>query len=150
MFCDKIEKLMNYAPMMPDLGVIAGFIDGNDVASLAPGRYEINDCVFVNVEEYAPGENSLFEAHRDYIDLQLLVTGDEEIDVIHIDDALAEKDYDASIDAGFYREKDGASIAKLFLYPGSFAVFEPRDPHRPGVKFSADKVKKLIFKIKVR
>ena len=150
MIFDKIENVMRYAPMIPDLAVIAGFIDGNDVASIAPGSYEINDSVFVNVEEYAPGDNALFEAHREYIDLQYLVAGNEEIDFINIDDALTEREYDASIDAGFYREKDGVSVGKLYIYPGSFAVFEPRDLHRPGMKFRSDNAKKLIFKIKVK
>ena len=141
---------MNYVSLIPDIAVIAGFIDGNDVSSIAPGHYEINDSVFVNVEEYAPGDNKIFEAHRDYIDLQYLVEGDEEIDVIHFDDAVCEKEYDSAIDAGFYVEKPGTSIARLYPYSGSFAIFEPRDPHRPGVKYKADKVKKLIFKIKVK
>ena len=149
MFCDKMENIMKYAAIMPQLGVIAGFMEGSDLLSLAPGRYEINESVFVNVEEYAPGENQVFEAHREYIDLQYIVSGNEEMDFIHLEDAVPYKDYDPAIDAAFYHAGEEAGVGKLFLCSGSFAVFWPEDPHRPGVKYTAEKVKKLIFKIKV-
>ena len=149
MISDKIENLNRYAAAIPALGAVAGFLAKNDAASLAPGRHEVADGVFVNVEEYAPGDNSLFEAHREYIDLQYLVAGDEEIDVINLGDGVPEKEYSPEIDASFCRESADAPIAKLFVFAGSFAIFEPRDAHRPGMKYRADHVKKLIFKIKV-
>lgn len=150
MICDRIENLSRYEGICPAFGEIAAFLAENDAAALLPGSYEISDSVFVNVEEYTPGDNTLFEAHRVYTDLQYLVSGDEEIDFIHMDDGVAEREYNPEIDAGFYRAADDATIGRLYMNSGSFAVFEPQDPHRPGVKNRAEKVKKLIFKIKVK
>jgi YhcH/YjgK/YiaL family protein len=150
MICDKIEKLNHYAAFCPDFAAISEYLSKNDAASLKPGRYEINDDVFVNVEEYAPGDNSVYEFHRDRIDVQYLVTGDEEILCAPLSDVVTEKEYDAGIDAGFGKEKKDASVFILHMRSGTFAVFEPDDAHCPGRKLDAGFVKKLIFKIKVR
>ena len=150
MICDRIENLAHYKAQCPDIEAIAAFLAANDAASLAPGSYEINDDVFVNVEEYAPGDNELYEAHRDRTDLQYLVAGDEEIACIAISDGETYKDYDPSIDAGFYKEAEGAAVFRLYMQAGAFAIFEPHDLHSPGRKYKADHAKKLIFKIKVR
>ena len=150
MICDKIENLAHYEPLCPHVNAVADFLGSHDAAVLAPGSYKINDDVFVNVEEYAPGENALFEAHRAYIDLQYLVSGDEEIAVIPIADGVIEKEYDSAIDAAFYKPEEDAAQFKLYFQAGAFAIFEPHDPHSPGRKYRSDKVKKLIFKIKVK
>ena len=150
MICDRIENLAHYKPLCPHLDDVTSFLSENDAASLAPGHYDINDELFVNVEEYAPGDNALFEAHRAYIDLQYLFVGDEETAVIPIADGVTEKEYDSAIDAAFYTSADDASEFKLFMRAGTFAIFEPHDLHSPCRKYRADKVKKLIFKIKVR
>ena len=150
MICDRIENLIHYNMHAPYVKEIASYLSKTDVAALAPGHYEINDDMFVNVEEYAPGDNSLFEAHRAYIDLQFLVEGDEEIACVPLADCVVEKDYDEAIDAGFYKPSENAPEFKLFVRAGTFAVFEPRDAHSPGRKYKAGHAKKLIFKIKVQ
>lgn len=149
MICDRIENLTHYRTVCKGIDEIASFLAVNDVSSLAPGSYDVCDGVFVNVEEYAPGANDLFEAHREYIDLQYLVSGDEEIACIPLSDAVLEKEYDPSIEAAFYKPCADAAVFRLFMKSGTFAVFEPSDPHSPGRKGRAEKVKKLIFKIKI-
>lgn len=149
MICDKIENLAHYEGICPVFADIAAFLSANDASALAPGSYEINDRVFVNVQDYAPGNNTLFEFHRKYTDLQYIALGDEQIDFIHSGDGCLEREYNEEIDAGFLSAADGVSVGKLFLNEGSFALFEPHDPHCPGVKGRSEKVKKLIFKIRV-
>lgn len=150
MICDRIENLAKYDAYAPYIARICDYLSKNDAALLTVGRHDICEDIFVNVEGYAPGENALFEAHRDYIDLQYLVAGDEEIACAPISDCVLEKEYDGAIDAGFYKVvPDGAEI-RIFMKAGVFAIFEPRDPHSPGRKYKADHVKKLIFKIKVK
>lgn len=96
-----------------------------------------------------PERIPLFEFHRKFTDLQYIVSGDEEIDFIHIDDAVPEKAYDSESDAGFCRAAEDATVGRLWLHAGSFAVFEPQDAHSPGIKHKAENVRKIIFKIKV-
>ena len=150
MICDKIENLAHYEKQCPYIKDIFAFLSEHDAAALAPGRHVINDDMFVGVDEYAPGENAIFEAHRAYIDVQYLISGDEEIAVVPISDGLLNKEYDSDLDAAFYMPAENAAEFKLFMKAGTFAVFEPHDLHSPGRKYRADYVKKLIFKIKVR
>lgn len=73
MIADRIENLGKYESYEPELGAVRAFLLENDPETLAPGRYEINGNVFVNVVAYAPGEAGGFEAHREYSDLQYVV-----------------------------------------------------------------------------
>ena len=43
------------------------------------GRYELSDGAYVNVSTYktAPKEEKAFEAHRKYIDIQMILSGNE-------------------------------------------------------------------------
>ena len=74
MIADRIENLGKYESYEPELGAVRAFLLENDPETLAPGRYEINGNVFVNVVAYAPGEAGGFEVHREYSDLQYVVS----------------------------------------------------------------------------
>ena len=150
MICDKIENLAHYGFMGTYIGEIVKYLSETDISLLPLGEHHINDGMFVGVDEYAPGEKDVYEAHHQYIDVQYLVSGDEEIDCVPIADCVLEKEYDSKIDAAFYKAAADAPVFKLCIQPGSFAIFEPSDCHRPGMKYRADKVRKLIFKVKVR
>ncbi len=148
MIADRIENLKKYAPYMDAVRDVADFLEKNDAWSLEAGRYEISDRVFVNVQVYTPSGNEVFEAHRKYTDLQYIAAGGEEIDYMPIADGSGAGEYVEEYDCLVYRETTG-TIGKLFLSEGSFAIFEPGDPHRPGMKWKDGEVRKLIFKIKV-
>lgn len=52
------------------------------------GRYDFENEVYINVEKYEPvsfGEKE-FEAHRDYVDVQILLKGKENIFVADVED----------------------------------------------------------------
>ena len=149
MIADRIENLGKYESYEPELGAVRAFLIENDPETLAPGRYEINGNVFVNVVAYAPGEAGGFEAHREYSDLQYVVSGDEEIDWIPLGETADQAEYSTEADCAGGGRTTG-SFASLYLTAGAFAIFEPDDVHRPGVKWKSDNVKKLIFKIRVR
>lgn len=149
MICDKIENLSHYEGLCPAFADIVEFLSKNDAAALEPGSHKVSDSVHVNVEEYTPGENEVFEFHREYTDLQYIVVGDEKLGFMHLGGGELVREYNAEIDAGFLRATEADSVGTLLLNAGSFAVFEPHDPHCPGGMYRAQKVKKLIFKIKV-
>lgn len=149
MIADRIENLAKYIPYMSALGDAVKFLENNDVTKLDAGRHDISDRVYVNVQIYEPSENEVFEAHRKYIDLQYIAEGGEEIDYLPIADGVGEGEYLDEYDCLTYRDTAG-TIGKLFLDAGSFAIFEPADPHRPGIKWKGGQVRKLIFKIKVQ
>ena len=103
MIADRIENLGKYESYESELGAVRAFLLENDPETLAPGRYEINGNVFVNVVAYAPGEAGGFEAHREYSDLQYVVSGDEEIDWIPLAETEDQAEYSAEERRGLSR-----------------------------------------------
>lgn len=140
MIYDVIENLSLY----PGFEEIKKFVETTDVTSVPTGRYDLADGIFANISEYAPAEGGLPEAHRDYADLQYMVSGREIIEVFPL--KYAEKSTGYKPDIEFFEE---CSIRKtpLVLEEGTFAYFAPADVHRPCIKDGCDSVRKIVFKI---
>ncbi|MBQ8915148.1 MAG: YhcH/YjgK/YiaL family protein [Clostridia bacterium] len=150
MICDKLEMLKSYAQYNEKFSIVADFIENHDIASLAPGRYDLEGGVFLNVgeayEPYAAGDK--WEAHKRYADLQIVLEGDECMDSAALSDCTGAGEYFEEDDYMFYDKCEG-SITKTYAYPGTFAYFAPTDPHRPGIRWQAAKVRKAVFKIPI-
>jgi len=125
------------------------FLRDSNLLTLKPGKYVIDgDNAYATITE-APSktfEQSAWESHRKYIDLQYVIKGEEKIGVAPITTASVIKPYDGSKDVANYNAEGQFYIAT----PGTFFLFFPGDAHRPNIKVDGyDIVKKLVIKIKV-
>lgn len=113
------------------------------------GKIEIDgEAMYAAVSTYTTKspEEASFEAHRKYIDVQILLAGQERIDVTQRTDLPAEKPYDETTDAMFYTSPPTAT--SVLLDPGQFIVLFPHDAHRPGLSGNTPSdVRKLVIKI---
>ena len=76
------EDLHRYDSLNPLFKKAFDWILNTDFSKLEVGRVEIQGKdLFANVQEYETRsvEESFFEAHRNYIDIQLLASGNEKI-----------------------------------------------------------------------
>ncbi|MDY6017047.1 MAG: YhcH/YjgK/YiaL family protein [Oscillospiraceae bacterium] len=146
MIYDKIENLKLYYSLNPHFEQIADFIANNDLAAMECGSYEVAPGVKAGISEYEPGSGSDFEAHREYHDLQYAVSGEETIEVIPTEFAENSKGYTPDIE--FFTSQKCEST-KVSLVQGTFAFLAPGDAHKPCVKLGSDKIKKVVFKIKI-
>lgn len=116
----------------------------------APGRYELQgDNIFMNVMTFntqSPVEKKV-ELHEQYIDIQLLLNGEERI--------LFGTAGTARECEEFHHEDDYQLCSAIeneqaiILKPGMFAVFMPGEPHKPGcVVGEPDEIKKVVVKVK--
>ena len=124
------------------------FIHDKNLKDIAPGKYIIDgDNVFATITK-APSkefEQTAWESHRKYIDLQYVITGKEKMGVVPLADATVTRPYDESKDAANY----GAQGKFVIATPKEFLLFFPGDVHRPGIKVKGiDTVKKLVIKIR--
>jgi YhcH/YjgK/YiaL family protein len=117
---------------------------------LAPGKYELEGSdLFATVSEY-PTKNEeevQFEAHRQYADIQYIVSGQEKIGVVPFDEKQITVPYDSSKDIAFlsFAESNYRTAT-----PERFFVFFPDDAHRPGVKVNENsQVRKVVVKVKI-
>ena len=140
---DKIDNLVNY----PQFQIVKNFLDKNDIANLKVGRYVINETCYLNVSKYDTDKGKrLFEGHREYIDFQLIIEGEEYVQVQNIDKCVLELRYDSQKDVAFYSATEWNNF---YLGKNQFIVLSEDDIHRPCVFINnPDKVKKFVFKIK--
>ena len=125
------------------------FARSHDLAALPKGRNEIaGDALYVNIAHYTTGERSgkIWEAHRAYIDIHVLVAGTERIDV----SPMERMEMGAYEDEQDFIPAEGDVSASVILRPGDFLICFPVDVHRSGVRVDAPApLKKGIFKIRV-
>ena len=147
MIIDNISDIARYEGIIPHAADIVKFLSENDPAKLTPGRHDVTDTVYVNVLDLNNGENTTYEAHRKYHDLQCIITGDEYMHRCHISAVSDDDGYNEEGDYILYKSAAKESLCHLFA--GEFAFFEPADAHCPGVCGTTPIVRKLVFKIPV-
>lgn len=150
MVFDTLEKIGLFKNLTENIGYAINYIQTTDLSKLSIGKHEIHgNDVFVIVSEYqtkAP-EECKPEAHRNYIDIQMLISGEELIGYAPIKNQKVEIEYSEESDVVFYQSKTN----KIKIYPGEFAIFFPQDIHQPGIMIKEpQKVKKAVVKISVK
>ena len=148
MIFDNLENLEKYEIVTPE---VLEFVNKLNVNTPC-GRYDITDKIFANIEEYFPrGElECALEAHRKFIDIQLLISGEERIDFIDIDGLNVLKSYDCVKDILFFK-RPKVELGRIYLNGRNFAIFYPDDAHAPQITTLSlqNNVKKVVVKIPV-
>lgn len=121
----------------------------HELASYEKGSHEIDgEKFFVNIVEYetTTPENRFWEAHKEYLDVHVMLLGQEQIDLNFIGN-MELKEYVPKDD---FLPMDGEKNGSVILRPGDFLVCYPNDAHRTAVAVEgAKKVKKAIFKVRI-
>ncbi len=153
MIFDNIENASKYYGLGDKIKKGFEFIINNDLKSMPAGRYEIEEGIFANVQELETRlpHMAKFEAHRDYIDIQYVISGNERMDFSLIDNFLEDIPYDKEKDVEFLKLKEGALCPNVInVRSGDFAIFFPQDAHAPMLSCNdgCENIKKVIVKIK--
>lgn len=144
MISDRIENIAQYLGMHAGLDRAIMEIRKLDFQALPNGRLEIQDEeVFANLMDTSLGAGGLWEAHRNYIDLQLVLENTETIAWAPLDDVRDFSGYDPARD--IMQSADSQSGTPVCLKAGMFAVFFPEDAHKPGI--GEGRGRKAVFKI---
>jgi len=127
------------------------FFVNNDLAKLETKRYDIDgDNLYATVSEYLSKneETTNFEAHRNYIDIQYVITGKEIMNIAPLNTAKeVVTPYDNKKDIEFMKVE---KTVKYVATPSNFFIFFPVDAHRPGLKDGVSSpVRKIVIKVKV-
>jgi len=124
------------------------FLATHDLKSIELGKYKLEgDSLFANIQEYTTKneEDTRFEAHRKYADIQYIIDGEEKIGVTNIANATETVPYDDSKDIMFLSsEQSNYRLAS----PEKFFIFFPDNAHRPCFKANENmKVRKAVIKV---
>lgn len=148
MIYDLIVNKSLYLSMGEKYAKAFDFIEKAMKEDVATGRHVIDgDNVYANVSEYDTKTEGVYEAHKDYIDLQFVLSGHEEIYWKNIKDCIPKTEYDKEND---YFLLTAENPVVLDMPQGSFAILYPEDVHAPGRAYKeVSHVKKIVVKIKM-
>ncbi len=150
MILDSLKRSDNYNAVHPDFKSAFELAKKLYNEKLPVGRYEGENGVYAFVQEYETKnpETPRLENHRDYIDIQIVMSGKEKILVDVAENLELETEY--TPDAEFYLPKKDSGET-LVLEGDVFAVFFPLDAHAPGLSIDEPtKVNKIVVKIPVK
>lgn len=139
-----------YAQLPNAIQKAINFLNSVDLENLAIGRHDIDgDKMFANVMSFetSSATDKQAEVHKEYIDVQCLISGEEKIEfsLANENNPIA-TEYDSVND--FYLISEMLNSSSLILCPGMFAVFYPEQPHKPGCYIErSNRLKKVVIKI---
>jgi biofilm protein TabA len=126
------------------------YLRDTDLNKVAPGKYYLDDDhVYVLVAEDSTRafEDTKWEAHRNYIDIQYIVRGKEKIGVAPVSKATISSPFNTEKDIGFFNLPE-ADSEYYVAEPGTFFIFFPQDAHRPCIRMEGTEAdKKIVIKI---
>ena len=108
------------------------------------------DALYANLFTYESKaeEDSAFEAHEKYIDIQVVLEGEEIIGFETVDKLTPKTEFSEDGDYILYHLND--SYDKVRLCHGELAIIFPKEPHAPGIAACDNKpsrVRKLVVKV---
>ena len=136
MILDQLQNSALYLPLQRGFAEAFAFLNQPGLAQLPPGRHEIVGTqvyAMVAKAEGRPREAARLEGHRKYIDIQLVLSGVEEMGWRpHQTDGPVQTPYDDTKDTEFY---PGQPDAWITVNPGPVCHLLPRGrPRSPGRK----------------
>ncbi len=150
MIYDHISNIATYHDLSSNIALGLDFLKQMN-PDTPVGEYQINPRVKAIVSEYTTkhiNENG-YEAHRDYIDIQYLISGEEVVRSLLLEYLKEIKPYNKDCDAAFYVEND-VKPQELVLGNGYFAILFPQDGHMPCLCAKGpSEVKKVVVKVKI-
>ena len=151
MIVDHIDNWRKY-PLGPAWKDAFSFLAALD--SSAPEEVtKINgDRLFARVMSYATKDetssDAVLEAHRKFVDIQMVMIGSERIAWYPTSSLKAKTAYDQERDVRFYQYEGPANV-QASVFPGTFVCLFPQDAHMPQLKTDSTggDVKKVVVKI---
>ena len=146
MIFDKLDHIDTYVSISEGLAKGLRLLKETDFSDLEPGKHIVDgDELFFMVQSYqSRPENDTAEAHRKYIDIQYMVSGEELIGVGGLSDMTEEVEANPDSDYRLYH----GPMSKIRLSEGYFAVLFPQDAHAPGIAVNGSvPVRKIVVKV---
>ncbi len=149
MIFDSFENAEIYYGLGEKFKTAFEFINSTDFNSINEDRIEIDgDNIFAMPQRYKTKnpENAAWEAHREYIDLQYMISGAENMGFVKSCYLDILENYDSEKDVEYLNGLgDFVQVGE-----GEFVIFFPDDAHMPCLKIKEnEEVYKVVIKIKI-
>lgn len=150
MILDTLQNLPLYFPLHPMLPAVEMFLRRAGKESLAEGRHEIAGPAgwgLIRRYDTVSFSQQPMEAHRDFIDIQYILSGEEMLGWADRAVLTPLAPYSQADDCALY----AGTPQWIALTPGHFAILFPGDAHLPKIASGSIRhVEKAIVKIRVK
>ncbi len=146
MILDSLHNASRYTDLHPHFRQAFDYLQQTDFSKLDDGTIELHGReIYVTIATNVGKNTAPLEAHRNYIDIQMPLSGEEQIGwKPTIDCKTISETYDAQRDIEFFADEFDN---KITLKPGQFVIFFPEDAHAPAMANNV--LRKLVLKIKI-
>lgn len=149
MIFGNITQLSDYSFLDGQMKKCFDYAKEHDLLQYEKGSHEIEgDQLFVNIVEYetTKAENRFWEAHKNYLDVHLMLRGQEQIDLNFIEN-MEQKEF---VEKDDFLPLEGGKNSEVVLRNGDFLICYPHDGHRTAVAAEGpETIKKAIFKVRI-
>ncbi len=132
MILDDLKNWRRYVPLHPGFAHAFKVLHSVDLVEREPGRYMLDNqrlALIIGKDQGLGRSGAQLEAHRRFIDIQLVISGDEKIGWRSISNCEQVRNaYSEEYDEMLFGD-----IIETWLKvpPGKFAIFFPEDAHAP-------------------
>lgn len=153
MITSTLAQLHWYKTISQNFEKAISYVLNTDFTVIEPGKYSVDgENVIAIVNEYTtkPMSECDPESHRDYADIQIMITGTERFGYLPLIDQEATTPYQPENDVAFYSIPT-EKMNYITLHPGQFILFFPSDIHQPEIfTHHPDLVRKVVMKVALR
>ncbi len=147
MILGKLSEAKAYRGIHPRLDQVIDRLNDGFLSTVGPETMALEgDALYVTrfTYETLPLSETFFEVHKRYLDVHLMVQGEERVDLASPEGLIL---FEQRGDFYAYR---GEAEQSLVLRPGSFLVVFPEDAHRIKIQVNGpETVSKVVFKVLV-
>lgn len=114
------------------------------------GKHIVDENFYYDVQEYVTKfeEDCALESHKNCIDVQIMIEGNEAMDIVDVSRLSVREEYDAKKDVMYWNIP--SRMARVRLGPGDYVVLYPENAHRGAVALEkCERVLKIVGKIDI-
>lgn len=147
MILDHIDRFEQYRRCIPEIGEVIRFAQKVKKENLPAGKHSLqNGFVLIQEGTTHPFGEANFEVHRKYIDIQILISGEEYVEYADMQDLQTKVPFDEEKDLELMSGKG----YKIRIKPDTFYILYPTDAHKPCCHETAPTpYKKVLAKIRI-
>ena len=152
MIVGKIKDLYRYKGIAKNIDTAIDYILNNDLMALPKGKTIVDgDNVYINRDTYVarPLEECFFENHENYIDIQIVLKGQEIFGYTNVNNPNLKVTTPYNPDKDVTKYNYNPEGAVFFTLDESFALVYTEDAHLAKCKANDELVEKVVVKVKI-
>ncbi len=154
MITGKVSELKAYAGVHPRFADAIDFLNELLASNPSTGHHYKEGAekeIFANVisTNTRTMDKGCMEVHQKYVDIQVIVNGQEKMFVPGLESSALKSAYDANGDCALYEMPNPDTCSCATLQSGEFAIFLPNEQHCPSMAINEESkpVQKIVVKV---